>query len=65
MLEYLPSTTRAPITTVTELFWSLGGIFEYLIAMYIVPAYGWRALTIVSALPIAIVAMCMFVSRIN
>lgn len=63
MLEYLPSTTRATIVIVIELFWSIGGIFEYLMGMFIVPAYGWRALTIISAIPISIVAACMYVSR--
>ena len=62
MLEYLPSTSRATITIVIELFWSLGSIFEYLMAMVIVPTYGWRVLTGLSALPITIVAICMYVS---
>jgi MFS family permease len=62
MLEYLPSTTRATIIIVIELFWSLGSIFEYLVAMFIVPSYGWRLLTALSALPISIVAICMYVS---
>ena len=62
MLEYLPSNSRATIVIMIELFWSLGGIFEYLMAMYIVPTYGWRLLTILSALPISIVAACMYVS---
>ncbi|CAF4414287.1 unnamed protein product, partial [Adineta steineri] len=57
MLEYLPSSTRATITIVIELFWSIGSIFEYLLAMYIVPTYGWRILTGLSALPISIVAI--------
>lgn len=65
MLEYLPSTSRATIIIIIELFWSLGSIFEYLTAMYVVPAYGWRLLTGLSALPISIVAMCMYVSIIN
>ena len=62
MLEYLPSTSRATITIVIELFWSIGGIFEYVLAMIIVPTYGWRVLTALSALPISIVATCMYVS---
>jgi MFS family permease len=62
MLEYLPSSRRASIIIVIELFWSLGSIFEYLMAMFIVPTYGWRLLTILSALPISIVAACMYVS---
>jgi len=62
MLEFLPSTTRATIIIIIELFWSLGGIFEYLMAMFIVPIYGWRLLTAISALPISIVAICMYVS---
>ncbi|CAF5142653.1 unnamed protein product, partial [Rotaria sp. Silwood1] len=33
MLEYLPSSLRATIIIVIELFWSLGSIFEYLMAM--------------------------------
>jgi len=63
MLEYLPSTTRATIIIMIELFWSLGSIFEYLMAMFIVPKYGWRLLTAFSALPISILAICMYVSN--
>lgn len=63
MLEYLPTNTRATIIIVIELFWSLGGIFEYLLAMLLVENYGWRVLTLVSALPISIVALCMYVSK--
>ncbi len=62
MLEYLPSSTRATIVIVIELFWSLGSIFEYVLAMFIVSTYGWRVLTALSALPISIVAVCMYVS---
>jgi MFS family permease len=62
MLEYLPSNRRATIIIVIELFWSLGSIFEYVLAMLIVPTYGWRLLTVFSALPITIVAICMYVS---
>lgn len=65
MLEYLPSTSRAAIVIMIEVFWSLGSIFEYVTAMFVVPTYGWRLLTGLSALPISIVAMCMYVSRIN
>ncbi|CAF2261310.1 unnamed protein product [Rotaria magnacalcarata] len=60
MLEYLPSATRATLIIVVELFWSLGSIFEYVLGMIIVPLYGWRTLTILSALPISIVAVCMY-----
>ena len=63
MLEYLPTSTRATIIIVIELFWSLGGIFEYLMAMWIMPTQGWRLLTFLSALPISIVAVCMYVSK--
>lgn len=63
MLEYLPTSTRATIIIVIELFWSLGGIFEYLMAMIIMPTQGWRLLTFLSALPISIVAVCMYVSK--
>lgn len=63
MLEYLPSSTRATIIIVIQLFWSLGSIFEYLMAMIIIPTYGWRVLTGLSALPILIVAVCMYVSE--
>ncbi|CAF3740849.1 unnamed protein product [Rotaria sp. Silwood1] len=60
MLEYLPSSLRATIIIVIELFWSLGSIFEYLMAMIIIPTYGWRLLTFLSALPISILAICMY-----
>ena len=65
MLEYLPTNLRASVIIIIELFWSLGGIFEYLMALFIVPAYGWRLLTLFSAFPISIVALCMYVSMMN
>ena len=65
MLEYLPSATRANIIIIIALFWSLGSIFEYVMAMLVIPSYGWRLLTGLSALPISIVALCMYVSEKN
>ncbi|CAF0796926.1 unnamed protein product [Rotaria sp. Silwood1] len=60
MLEYLPSSTRATIIIISGLFWALGSIFEYTMGMIIVPLYGWRLLTVLSALPITIVAIFMY-----
>ena len=45
-----------------QVFWSVGSIFEYLVAMIVVPISGWRLLTILSAIPITIVAVFMYVS---
>jgi len=63
MLEYLPSTTRATCVIVIEVFWSIGSIFEYVMAMILTPTHGWRLLTGLSALPISIIAICMYVSK--
>lgn len=62
MIEYLPSTKRASMVIILALFWSLGSIFEFLMGMLIVPLHGWRMLTFLSALPISIVAIFMYVS---
>jgi MFS family permease len=62
MLEYLPSSTRATISIAVQVFWSFGSIFEYLMGMIIVPLYGWRILTISSALPMIILVICVIVN---
>ena len=64
MLEYLPSNTRATISIMIQIFWSIGSIFEYFTAMIVIPTYGWRLLTVLTALPITIIAIFMFVSRL-
>lgn len=65
MLEYLPSTKRAAISIAVQIFWSLGSIFEYLMGMMIVPTFGWRMLTILSAIPVGIIAISIFVCIIS
>ncbi|XP_054612457.1 synaptic vesicle 2-related protein isoform X2 [Dunckerocampus dactyliophorus] len=52
--ELLPSKARGISVTLISAFWSLGCVFEVLLALWIMPALGWRWLLILSAAPLAI-----------
>uniref|UniRef100_A0A2C9M8D3 Major facilitator superfamily (MFS) profile domain-containing protein n=1 Tax=Biomphalaria glabrata TaxID=6526 RepID=A0A2C9M8D3_BIOGL len=50
--EYVPSKYRAKLLVFGTIFWTIGGIFEILLAMIVVPALGWRWLLVFSAIPV-------------
>ncbi|XP_068609302.1 synaptic vesicle 2-related protein-like [Brachionichthys hirsutus] len=52
--EFLPIKKRGTYIMMMTLFWSGGGVFEVLLALWIMPTLGWRWLLIVSTLPLAI-----------
>lgn len=51
LCEYLPSKYRAKILTISSISWSIGALFEVLMAYLIIPTIGWRFLIAASALP--------------
>jgi MFS family permease len=58
--EYLPSSTRARILIISEVFWAAATIFEALLAMLILPlANGWRWLLLVTCAPVVISLVCV------
>ncbi|XP_005108859.2 putative transporter SVOPL [Aplysia californica] len=50
--EYVPSKYRAKLLIFGTVFWTLGSIFEILLAMLVVPSLGWRYLLAFSSLPV-------------
>ncbi|CAF1546403.1 unnamed protein product, partial [Adineta steineri] len=60
MLEYSPSSSRAMLVIGLQLFWSFGGIFEYVLGMFIMPTYGWRLLTVLTSLPLFVIFIFMY-----
>lgn len=51
IVEFLPSATRGLTVNIGSIFWSLGTSFEIILAMFVMPRYGWRVLLFVSAWP--------------
>ncbi|XP_067106582.1 synaptic vesicle 2-related protein-like [Osmerus mordax] len=57
--EFLPKKSRATCILLIEIFWALGAVFEVLLAMVVMPTWGWRWLLALSAVPLAVfVALC-------
>ena len=50
--EFLPAAHRARGILLIELFWAAGTVFASLMALWLIPAYGWRALLGAAAAPI-------------
>lgn len=45
-----------------QAFWSIGTVFEVLLALWIMPLLGWRWLLGLSTIPVAIFIICCYVS---
>lgn len=45
-----------------QVFWSIGTVFEVLLALWIMPLLGWRWLLGLSTIPVAIFIICCYVS---
>ncbi|CAL1534353.1 unnamed protein product [Lymnaea stagnalis] len=52
--EYVPSKYRAKLLVFGTIFWTMGGVFEIVLAMIVVPTLGWRWLLALSAIPVLI-----------
>ncbi|XP_055958029.1 synaptic vesicle 2-related protein isoform X1 [Patella vulgata] len=55
--EFLPSKSRARCVVLVEIFWALGACFEVLLALVVMPRYGWSTLLGLSALPLLFFSM--------
>ena len=54
--EYAPRASRGRFIVLLESFWAYGTILAGLIAIWVIPAYGWRGAFVVGALPALYVA---------
>lgn len=64
LMEFLPAANRGSWGMGLAIFWSLGAIFESLVAMLVVPKLGWRWLIGLSTIPLGLVlAMSFWVSE--
>ena len=50
--EFMPAKYRAKGIILMIAFWTLGGLFEVLIAMLVLPRLGWRWLLVLTATPL-------------
>lgn len=54
IMEFLPAKSRGSWGMGLAVFWSLGAVFEALLAMLVMPRLGWRALIALSSAPLAL-----------
>ncbi|XP_053267482.1 synaptic vesicle 2-related protein [Pleuronectes platessa] len=52
--EFLPAKKRGTCIMLIAIFWSVGAVFEVLLALMIMPTLGWRWLLGLSTLPMAL-----------
>ncbi|KAL1511211.1 hypothetical protein AB1Y20_006025 [Prymnesium parvum] len=50
--EFLPTRTRGRALVLFEVFFSLGSIFEVLVAATVLPSCGWRLMLVLTTLPL-------------
>lgn len=60
LMEILPSAQRGSWGMSLAIFWALGAFFEATIAMFVLPAMGWRWLLTFSASPLFLVLLLSF-----
>ncbi|KAL0965642.1 hypothetical protein UPYG_G00283870 [Umbra pygmaea] len=58
--EFLPVKSRATCIMLVEIFWALGAVFEVLLAIWIMPTWGWRWLLGVSTAPLVLFVILGF-----
>jgi len=51
-LEFIPSTRRGMWSTVMQGWWTVGTLFQAIMAMFIIPTLGWRYLVAFSSIPV-------------
>ncbi|CAG0884113.1 unnamed protein product [Cyprideis torosa] len=60
--EFLPTRHRAQNLTMLQSFWSIGAVFEVILAMFIMPVLGWRWLLALSVMPcVCFTLLCAFI----
>uniref|UniRef100_A0AC35U0J5 MFS domain-containing protein n=1 Tax=Rhabditophanes sp. KR3021 TaxID=114890 RepID=A0AC35U0J5_9BILA len=58
--EFLPTAHRARCVILIESFWAVGALFEVVLALFLMEAYGWRWLLFISSIPLLIFTIFCF-----
>ncbi|KAK6046251.1 hypothetical protein COOONC_16244, partial [Cooperia oncophora] len=58
--EFLPTQQRAKCVVLIESFWAIGAAFEALLAYLVMATWGWRALVLLSSLPLGLFGILSF-----
>ncbi|CAJ0599961.1 unnamed protein product [Cylicocyclus nassatus] len=58
--EFLPNQQRAKCVVLMESFWAIGSAFEALLAYLVMASWGWRALVVLSSLPLGMFGLLSF-----
>ncbi|XGW16221.1 hypothetical protein V3C99_001575 [Haemonchus contortus] len=58
--EFLPTQQRAKCVVLIESFWAIGAAFEALLAYLVMATWGWRALVLLSSLPLGMFGLLSF-----
>lgn len=61
LAEFLPNTQRGRYLMYIEYFWTIGSLFVAAAAWVCLSAYGWRVLTIITAIPVTVGLIFSFV----
>ncbi|XP_012558384.2 synaptic vesicle 2-related protein isoform X1 [Hydra vulgaris] len=63
LVEFLPRKTRGLTVNLSSMFWSFGTSIEILLAMFVMPRYGWRILLFISAWPCLIFVLLTLIVK--
>ncbi|CAG0915694.1 unnamed protein product [Notodromas monacha] len=58
--EFLPQAQRARCVILLDCFWALGACLEVLLAIYVMPVWGWRSFLAISSFPVFIYCLICF-----
>ncbi|TDQ00550.1 MFS transporter [Labedaea rhizosphaerae] len=55
--EFLPARLRGTLLTTSSMFWQLASVVAAVLAIVVVPAFGWQGMFVIGALPAVVVVV--------
>jgi MFS transporter, putative metabolite:H+ symporter len=55
--EFLPARLRGTLLTTSSMFWQLAAVVAAVLAIVVVPAFGWQGMFVIGALPAVVVVV--------
>ncbi|HEX5400688.1 MAG TPA: MFS transporter [Pseudonocardiaceae bacterium] len=55
--EFLPARLRGTLLTTSSMFWQLASVVAGLLAIVVIPAFGWQGMFVIGALPAIVVVI--------